>query len=251
MNELARRVVVMCACAFVTGCGPMGDPAGTPGATRNGAFVYCDPEGECSDRIPDAIAVGASFTLFFTEYFWGLTSSFSGTLEPDAGGRLSTVSAGEGTTLFRAIAPGAAAVDAVYPRPSRVLVDYTTVQLVDVASLRVQECSRDFNAITSQRDVYPLSSCAGPDRDTTTLDVSRGASLAPTVCVLPVDDAGHDLAGQLDYEWTDGADGTAQLEMHLDHARRCLTVGGLTLGTSELSVRAAGVTAHFTVNVTP
>lgn len=61
--------------------------------------------------------------------------------------------------------------------------------------------------------------------------------------------SGHDLAGQLEYEWTDGASGTAQLEIHLDHAQRCLTAGGLTLGTAELSVRAVGVTAHFSVNV--
>jgi hypothetical protein len=39
--------------------------------------------------------------------------------------------------------------------------------------------------------------------------------------------------------------------MHLDHAQRCLTVGGLTVGTSELGVRAAGRVAHITVNVTP
>ncbi|HEX4337367.1 MAG TPA: hypothetical protein VH062_15730 [Polyangiaceae bacterium] len=232
---------------FVVGCGPPIEPDGTPGALRAGGFVYCDPANHCgySDPLPDGIAVGSVFELMFDDGDSGIVLSSAND------DRLQTVTeqAPEGdATQFRAILPGPATVEARDSVDGE-LIDTITLALKSVVSLGSETCARSFNVIEDASYVFDPFDCAGTTIGTSGVTISRGSSLAPTVCVMPLGDSGTVLSGLL--SGTFAASGDAQLEIHVDAEGRCATIGGLTLGDAKVKMTTGELDSTFTVRVVP
>ena len=240
-----RRVVRGAMALFLgaAGCGPPAEPSGTPGSMRAGGFVFCDPSGHCgeSEPLPDGIAVDSVFDMKFDGYTDAVLVSANEA-------RLRTEQEEDGGTRFLAMVPGPATVEARDPSDHQ-LIDTITLTLTSVAALRPEQCARAFNVITEPDQRFDPAECAGDDIAGSGLTISRGASLAPTVCVVPLDAGGTVLSGLLAGQFEIA--GAAQLELHTDEGSRCATIGGLTLGDALVTVMAGPHEATFTVQVVP
>lgn len=237
--------------ASLCACGPV-EPAGTPGALKEGGFLFCDEpvqflgfEGcPTTETVPKKIAVGSDFTVSFSDPNGDKEPVLS---SPDEH-RLELVRRDDfGDASFRASAAGPVTVEARLPSDDR-LLDLVRFDLADVQALELRLCPHWFNAIREPFGGFDVSQCDGAG-GTSTLEISQGASLAPTVCWFPVDDAGDDLAGHFDYGWTTNDGATTELEIFVNQNWRCATIGGLTQGTATITV-SAGTTATGAFDVT-
>lgn len=230
-------------------CGPV-EPPGTPGALKEGGFVYCEDSGSTcasSDGIPHHIAVGATFEVRFVES--DFVSSSAELASTDATALKASPPESDGTTQFRALRAGTATIQAKNPSDSRVL-DFVTVDMKDVDNLGVDSCARAFNAISSPNAPFDPAECAGTPQ-TGTVEISQGSSLAPTLCATTRDASNADLGGLLQFDWSSSADGTAEIEILVGHDSRCASLGGLTVGTATLTVAMGNASTSFDVSVKP
>jgi len=229
--------LVLCA------CGPL-EPAGTPGALKEGGFVYCeDVTAPCAGEatIPDGIAVGSRFKIQYSEPDVRLSTPDSTKLEVGAVDN-------DGSTAFHAIEAGNASVEARLTSSDK-LLDFVRLDLGDIDSLEFRTCPRAFNAITGDVKSFTRAECGASGSGTTDVDVSLGSGLAPTLCAFALDSQGTELAGRLTFDWAPNEGSVAELEMFVADDTRCATVGGLTQGTASVTV-LAGTTSgvlNFTV----
>jgi len=231
-------------------CGPV-EPAGTPGVLKEGGFVYCEDTNAApcpADMpVPDHIAVGSTFAL---EYSDSLSSSSvdSATLTSSDERKLAALAtSGPGVNGFQALAAGAATVDVRDPKNDRV-IDFVRLDLEDIDLIEIVLCPRAFNAITTTGGAFDRSECGGSPLGGSTVNISMGDALAPTVCALPLDAGGDELAGRLPFQWLMN-DSDADLEIFVGEDERCATVGGLTQGAASVTIEAGttGVVLSLTV----
>jgi hypothetical protein len=258
MKPIARLgfLVWGSASLLVCACGPI-EPVGTPGALKEGGFTYCDGVAQScagATAIPDHLAVGSTFTFQFSDSFGNgdLTLSSSDT------SRLQKIATNsDGSISLRALAAGAAQVEARTTMKSE-LIDFVRLDLQDIDSLKPTVCPRAFNTIPPSGAVFDPADCGGDSQGSSTVEISLGSSLAPTVCARPTGATGDDLDGSLTFEWAVNDGGTAELELFVgtdgvenqpkNHGR-CATIGGLTVGTASVTVSAVNATGDITVTV--
>jgi hypothetical protein len=210
------------------------EPPGTAGALHEGNFVYCDaPSAGCEDdAMPDAIAVGATF---------GVSFDGGGTLSSNSGQVLQRLpQTVDQESEFLALRAGDASL--LVRQTDGTVVDYVNLLLVAPTALEFHVCADEYN--TSVSPCY--LDAAVPD-----LTLSRGSSLAPSVCVFPISTAGTLLSGGLPVQWSRGDDSVADLEIDVDADPRCATIGGLTLGAATLTATTAKLTSTLKVTVAP
>ncbi|HEX3595453.1 MAG TPA: hypothetical protein VHU80_10135 [Polyangiaceae bacterium] len=218
------------------GCQPI-EPSGTVGELHQGGFDYCESPDICDGApIPDRIAVASTFLLSFSE---------DATVSSDSPKLLAGPSGGDPT--FHALGAGHVKVSA--RDPDGALVDYVTVDLSDIAGVDLVQCARAFNAVRTAGDVFFPSDCDGGT--TKVLTISRGDSLAPTVCVRMLDEDDDVLGGAPDADWTVSTDASAALQLEVARDPRCATVGGLTLGRARVTVAIGEANAGLDVQVEP
>jgi len=171
----------------------------------------------------------------------------------------------DGSASFRVIASGSAQVEARVSSNSGQtttdeLLDFVRLDLQDIDRLIPRLCPRAFNAIRPPTPVFDPVDCGGETEGNSGIDISRGSSLAPTLCVFPVGSSGDDLRGGLAFDWVVAPGATAELELFVgtdvlaDQTKvkgRCATIGGLTLGTASVTVRAGSASALIAVTVNP
>jgi hypothetical protein len=219
----ARSTMVL----LLVACGEY-EPLGTPGSLREGGFRYCETGRGCdSQPIPDFIGVGSTFGMQFSR---GDVVLESGT--PDRLERLL-----DSEDDFRVLRAGTAIIEARADYGNE-LLDYVYVAFADVRSLHLRLCERAFNAIRSPGDRFDRDGChAAHAADPLRLVIARGESLAPTLCVLPLDSAGGALAGHFPIHWAVSPESEANLQLNVGSDPRCATIGGLTLGTARITAR--------------
>jgi hypothetical protein len=253
----SRRIplrAALCVALTASGCGPV-EPLGTPGALKAGGFTYCDTSSNVlgdqactpSGSVPDRIAVGSTFRMSFS----ATDSSETPTLSSSDSNKLEMVNADQsGDAGFQVVAAGSASVEARLPSKDT-LLDFVQLELVDVESLALRICPRGSNAFVPQPSgfVIGLDECGGKPAGDASVEISRGASVAPTVCAFPVDGAKNDLAGHFEIAWTVDDGSTAKLEMFVANDGTCATIGGLTLGTAPVTVTAGTLSTVLDVTV--
>jgi len=243
---MQRKTVLVSLGLFLgtAACGPPVEPGGTPGALKSGGFVYCRSAGSCDYRakMPAQLAVGATFGLEFD-------GEYSGSVRLSSpNGALESVANEDPVWVFRGTRPGHATVEA-RDEADDTLVDYVDLELAALSRIEPRECDRAFNALHDSTDTFDPTTCRSSGA-VSALTLSRGAELAPTLCVFPVDGSGHDLGGTLDTpQWTVGP--PAELELHVAADGLCATIGGLTLGTASVTITSQGQQAALDVTVAP
>jgi hypothetical protein len=245
-----NRVVAAVPLVLSFACGPPVEPDGTPGALNFGAFEYCETKDTCDgSRFPDRIAVGTSFYVSF-EY---ANVASDGRL-------LDATTNDDGSTIFHVRAEGKAKITA--SDEDGTLLDYLTVSTSDAASLELEQCPRSFNALGLLGDDYFDPGACKVAPPSTTLQLSRGSSLAPTLCLRMLDASGHDLGGAPDARWSvtkapapehtlAPPDPRAMLQLTVARDARCASVGALTVGDAALSVSLGDLTTAVSVTAAP
>jgi hypothetical protein len=248
------------ASSLASACGPY-EPSGTPGALKEGGFTYCSgalPSCSSASAVPDHLAVASTFTIQFS-------GNDNVTLSSSDSGRLRKMGTNDdGSASFRVVGSGSAQVEARVPSDSAQatttdeLLDFVRLDLQDIDSLIPRLCPRAFNAIASSASVFDPADCGGETEGTTGIDISQGSSLAPTVCAFPIGSSGDDLRGNLAFDWVVDPGATAELELFVGTdassdetkgAGRCATIGGLTVGTANVTVRAGSASSAIAVTV--
>lgn len=248
---MTRRTVLSVLCGGLSwtalACGPV-EPSGTPGALKEGGFTYCEDVARgCSPEatIPDHIAVGVTFGVGYSESDVTLSSADETALEV-----FPAASASNGRTDFRGLRAGGASVEARADSDGA-LIDFVMLDLGDVDTLSIRVCDRSFNAITTSDTEFDSSRCIERSEAGAHVDISQGASLAPTVCAIAVDAAGNDLAGRLPCEWSIDESSTAELELIVASDTRCAAIGGLTTGAASVTISGGDTSAVLDVTVKP
>lgn len=242
------RVALGFLSSLASACGPI-EPAGTPGALKEGGFVFCEKgDAPCSGTgtVPARIAVGSTFGIQFGAPF---PEADDVTLQSSDETRLDrTAIHSDGSAGFRVLGAGAASVEARTTQDDR-LLDFVRLNLAEIATLGVRICPKAFNAITMPGGDFFSSRCGGDPGESPNVDISLGSSLAPTLCSLPVDADSKTLGGHLDFAWTINRGATANLEMFVSKDGRCATIGGLTQGNATLTVGAGSASTEIPVTV--
>jgi hypothetical protein len=230
-------------------CGPPVEPDGNPGALHFGAFEYCESKATCNGSpFPAHIAVGTSFVV-----------SFSYAKVGSDGELLDTTTNDDGSATFRALTEGETKITA--RDDDGTLLDYVTVSTSDPTSLVVEQCPRSFNAIQISGEYFDSGNCVEAP-PLTTLGLSRGSSIAPTLCLRLFDGADDELGGAPAANWSvekiparpqvlvpPDPSATLQLEVAID--TRCASVGALTTGDARLTVASLGLTTTVSATVVP
>ncbi len=247
---MRNRVVAALPLVLSFACAPPIEPDGTPGALDFGAFEYCESKDTCDgSRFPDRIAVGASFYV-----------SFESAKVASDGRLLGATTNDDGSAVFHVLAEGQAKITA--SDEDGTLLDYFTVSTSDAASLELEQCPRSFNALGPLGDDYFDPSRCQVAPPSTTVQLSRGSSLAPTLCLRLLDASGRELGGAPDARWRvtkapspervvapPDPPGTLQLTVARD--ARCASVGALTVGDAGLSVSVGDLTTAVSVTAAP
>lgn len=246
-SAILKLVGAVLLSSFTPACGPV-EPVGTPGALKQGGFTYCDgaSAGYCGSEatVPDRLAVQSTFTIQFSDTSGDVTLSSSDTT------RLEELATNDDGSLgLRAAASGSAQVEA-RSTSKRDLIDFVRLDLEDIDSLALRLCPRGFNAISPSATSFSPEECGGDPAGNSSIEISQGSSLAPTVCVFPVGSDG-DLAGHLTFGWAMNEGGTAELEMFVSEDKRCATIGGLTTGTGSITVSGGATSSVLDVTVSP
>lgn len=239
--------------SLLPACDPV-EPSGTQGALKATGFIYCDGnEGSCDGKttIPDRLAVRSTFTIQLSSntgefgfFGGGLVASSSDTTRLEA-----IATNDDGSVAFRALSSGAVQVE--LRGSSKELIDFVRLDLDDVATLALRVCPRAFNAVTKQGAFFDASQCGGEAKGNSSVEISQGSSLAPTVCAVPINAASEDLEGRLTFDWSIAADATGQLEMFVSEDARCATLGGFREGSASVTVASDTKSNTLEVQVVP
>jgi hypothetical protein len=262
-------VVAAFALVALAACGPI-EPGGTLGGLREVGFWYRDTDS--SGPIPDGIGVGAGFSIGvdtgsaydedyedyedyddYDDYERIVLSSS----DPRKLERLPRNTAYDGTYHpdFRALAAGVVNINATRtdePGAEPVLVDYITVRLVEVDRIEVRACDRGFNAIREPGATHYSADCLASAAGTGAYTmISRGASLAPTFCVVPFDDGRTSLGGHFEIQWEQSPAEEQRLQINVSESNRCATIGGLKLGAATVTARLESHSVEIAFTVEP
>ncbi len=228
-------------------CEPI-EPAGTPGVFHEGGFSYCDlPHGICDVErpLPNRIAVSSVFWLQYSPAVDQAT-----VLASSDDTRLSAVGTPTDSGEFRALQAGAVRAEAMNVSQHG-LLDYVNLTLGNIDHIGVRSCSRAYNAITSPDGGFDPASCDASDAGLSTIEISRGTSLAPTVCVVVTAVDGVELGGALPVSWTASGDDPASVTLFVGEDSRCATLAATRLGSTSITVATAGLSSSFTATVVP
>jgi hypothetical protein len=215
---------------------------------HQGGFSYCDlPHGICDVERPPPNRIAVS-SVFWLQYSPAVDEATVLVSSDDA--RLTAVGTPTNSGEFRALQAGAVRAEALNVSQQG-LLDYVNLTLGNIDHIGVRSCSRVYNAITSPDGGFDPATCDAADAGVSTIEISRGTSLAPTVCVVATAVDGVELGGALPVSWTASGDDPASVNVFVAEDSRCATLAATTLGLSSITVATAGFSSSFLATVVP